>query len=229
MAEQDPPRLADMMTTSAWWPHLTESQRRRVLAEVEERRYTGGSVVMRKGEMVEGWTGVVEGLIKINVVSQAGKSATFTGIGPGGWFGEGSLLKDEPRKYDVVALRDSRIAWMPRATFDWLLGTSIPFNRFLLLQLNERLGQFIAMIEYERLLEPDARVARCLAELFNPLLYPGHREQLEISQEEIGYLSGVSRQRVNQALQVLSREGLLDIEYGSIRIRDLARLRRYGN
>jgi CRP/FNR family transcriptional regulator, cyclic AMP receptor protein len=229
MAEQDPPRLADMMTTSAWWPHLTESQRRRVLAEVEERRYTGGSVVMRKGEMVEGWTGVIEGLIKINVVSQAGKSATFTGIGPGGWFGEGSLLKDEPRKYDVVALRDSRIAWMPRATFDWLLGTSIPFNRFLLLQLNERLGQFIAMIEYERLLEPDARVARCLAELFNPLLYPGHREQLEISQEEIGYLSGVSRQRVNQALQVLSREGLLDIEYGSVRIRDLARLRRYGS
>jgi len=32
---------------------------------------------------------------------------------------------------------------------------------------------------------------------------------------------------VNQALQVLSREGLLQIEYGSIRIRDLARLRRY--
>jgi CRP-like cAMP-binding protein len=229
MAEQDPPRLADMMTTSAWWPHLTEDQRQRVQAEVEERRYTGGSVVMRKGEMVEAWTGVIEGLIKINVVSQTGKSATFTGIGPGGWFGEGSLLKDEPRKYDVVALRDSRIAWMPRATFDWLLGTSIPFNRFLLLQLNERLGQFIAMVEYERLLEPDARVARCLAELFNPLLYPGHREQLEISQEEIGYLSGVSRQRVNQALQVLSREGLLHIEYGSIRIRDLARLRRYGS
>lgn len=229
MAELDPPRLDDMMAASAWWPQLTDAQRRRVLAEVEERRYSGGSVVMRKGEMVEGWTGVVEGLIKINVVSQAGKSATFTGIGPGGWFGEGSLLKNEPRKYDVVALRDSRIAWMPRSTFDWLLGTSIPFNRFLLMQLNERLGQFIAMIEYERLLEPDARVARCLAELFNPLLYPGHREQLEISQEEIGYLSGVSRQRVNQALQVLAREGLLEVEYGSIRILDLPRLRRYGS
>ena len=25
----------------------------------------------------------------------------------GGWFGEGSLLKDEPRRYDIVALRDS--------------------------------------------------------------------------------------------------------------------------
>jgi CRP/FNR family transcriptional regulator, cyclic AMP receptor protein len=119
---------------------------------------------------------------------------------------------------------------MPRATFDWLLGTSIPFNRFLLIQLNERLGQFIGLVEYERLLEPDARVARCLAELFNPLLYPGHREQLEISQEEIGYLSGVSRQRVNQALQVLAREGCSTSSTACIRIRDLARLRRsYGN
>ena len=42
-------------------------------------------------------------------------------------------------------------------------------------------------------------------------------------------VAGVSRQRVNQALQVLSRDGLLDIEYGSVRIRDLARLRRYGS
>jgi CRP-like cAMP-binding protein len=229
MAELDPPRLADMLAASAWWPRVTEAQQRRLIAEVEERRYSGGSVVMRKGEMVEAWTGVIDGLVKINVVSQAGKSATFTGIGAGGWFGEGSLLKDEPRKYDVVALRDSRIAWMPRATFDWLLDSSIPFNRFLLTQLNERLGQFIAMVEYERLLDPDARVARCLAELFNPLLYPGQRDELEISQEEIGYLSGVSRQRVNQALQVLARDGLLDVEYGSIRIRDLARLRRYGS
>ena len=229
MAENDPPRLVDMMAASAWWLQLTDDQRDRMLAEVEERRYSGGSVVMRKGETVDAWTGVIDGLVKINVVSQTGKSATFTGIGPGGWFGEGSLLKSEPRKYDVVALRDTRIAWMPRSTFEWLLGTSIPFNRFLLLQLNERLGQFIALVEYERLLEPDARVARCLAELFNPLLYPGHREQLEISQEEIGYLAGVSRQRVNQALQVLSREGLLDIEYGSIRILDLPRLRRYGS
>jgi hypothetical protein len=62
---------------------------------------------------------------------------------------------------------------MPRATFEWLLDTDIDFNRFLLMQLNERLGQFIAMVEYERLLEPDARVARSLAALFNPVLYPG--------------------------------------------------------
>ena len=51
----------------------------------------------------------------------------------------------------------------------------------------------------------------------------------EISQEEIGYLSGVSRPRVNQALQVLARAKLVEVEYGSVRIVDLAALRRYGS
>ena len=54
------------------------------------------------------------------------------------------------------------------------------------------------------------------------------RAEIEISQEEIGYLSGVSRQRVNQALQALARAGLLEVAYGRVRILDLAELRRYG-
>ncbi|MFM2445959.1 MAG: hypothetical protein RI936_406, partial [Pseudomonadota bacterium] len=62
----------------------------------------------------------------------------------------------------------------------------------------------------------------------NPHLYPGHAAEVAISQEEIGYLSGVSRQRVNQALQVLERASLLQVDYGRIRITDLAGLRSYG-
>jgi CRP-like cAMP-binding protein len=224
----EPAGLHDTLRRAAWWPGLTTVQQEQVLREVEERRYSGGTVVMRKGEAVDAWTGVIEGLVKINVVAVSGKTATFTGVPAGGWFGEGSLLKGEPRKYDVVALRDTRVAWMPRATFDWLLDTSIGFNRYLLVQLNERLGQFIGMVEFERLLAPEARVARCLAELFNPHLYPGHAAEVAISQEEIGFLSGVSRQRVNQALQVLERAGLLQVDYGRIRVTHLAGLRSYG-
>jgi CRP-like cAMP-binding protein len=108
-----------------------------------------------------------------------------------------------------------------------LLETSIPFNRFLLEQLNERLSHFIGLVEFDRLLEPDARVARCIASLFNPRLYPGVRTSLAISQEEIGYLCALSRQRVNQALKVLEEAKLLDIEYGRITVRDLEGLRKF--
>jgi CRP-like cAMP-binding protein len=183
--------------------------------------------VCRKGEMVDAWIGVIDGLVKMNNLSPEGKSVTFTGVPAGGWFGEGTLLKQEQRKYDVVALRDSRIARMPSKTFMWLLDTSLPFTRFLLMQLNERLGQFIGMVEFDRLLDVDARVARCLATLFNTHLYPGTNMLLQISQEEIGYLSGASRQRANQALQVLEKAGLLKVDYGGIQILDVDGLRRF--
>lgn len=220
--------LHELLRVSQWARSLTAEQRARVEAETLVRDLPVGVPVCRKGEPVEHWIGLIDGLVKMTSVTPDGKTTTFTGVTSGGWFGEGSLLKDRERKYDVVTLRDSRVAYMPRATFEWLLDTDIGFNRFLLMQLNERLGQFIAMVEYERLLGPDARVARSLAGLYNPVLYPQQLTDVELSQEELGYLAGVSRQRVNQALRLLEQAKLVQVEYGNIRILDLEGLRRYG-
>ena len=80
-------------------------------------------------------------------MSRAGKAISFAGFIAGAWFGEGSVLKHEPRRYDAVALRDSRFALMDRATFLWLFESGAAFNRFLVAQLKERVGQFIALLE----------------------------------------------------------------------------------
>jgi len=221
------PALREVLRQTIWARDLTPEQFARVEADTVEQFVAKGGYICRKGEMVDAWIGIIDGLAKINNLSPDGKSVTFTGIASGSWFGEGTLLKQEARKYDVVALRDSRVARMPARTFMWLLDNSLPFTRFLLMQLNERLGQFIGMVEFDRLLDPDTRVARCLAALFNAHLYPGTDTLLQISQEEIGYLSGASRQRANQALQVLEKEGLLKVDYGGIQILDLEGLRRF--
>jgi len=222
-------KLAEALRSAIWARTLSQDELVRVQAEILERHIPAGGYACREGEPVTHWIGVLDGLVKLGVVSPEGKPATLAGVPAGGWFGEGSLLKTEARRYDAVALRESRIALMPRATFARLLDTNIGFNRFLLTQLNERLGQFIGMLAHERLLDPDARVARCLASLFNAFLYPGVSEKLTISQEEIGYLSGVSRQRVNQALRALEDGGLLRIEYGGLTVLDAAALRNYGS
>ena len=226
MADNPPVKtLTDLLRASVWTRSLGPGALARVEKETQVRELPVGVPVCRKGEVVEHWIGVIDGLVKMTSVSPEGKTTTFTGVTSGGWFGEGSLLKDKFRKYDVVTLRDSRVAYMPSATFNWLLDSNIGFNRFLLMQLNERLAQFIAMVEHERLLEPDARVARSLAGLYNPLLYPDQAKDVQLSQEEVGYLCNVSRQRVNQALHRLEKEGLVKIEYGRIRILDLGGLR----
>jgi CRP-like cAMP-binding protein len=221
------PSLPELLAQTLWAGALTPEQMARVERDTVERFFEAGSYICRKGDPVEYWMGVTEGLLKMSSVSPQGKAVTFTGMLAGGWFGEGSLLKTEGRLYDVVALRDSHVAFMPRATFTWLLDNSIAFNRFLLKQLNARLGLFISLVEVDRSLDADARVARCIASLFNPDLNPAGGPQLQISQEEIGYLCSMSRQRANQALQVLERAGLLKLDYGGLTVLDLEGLRAF--
>ena len=219
--------LAGTLQACLWARALSPAEFQRVLAGVVVRGFPAGSIVCGRGEPVNAWIGVVEGLVKLTTVSLSGKETTLMGVPAGGWFGEGSLLKRERRKHDVVALRESRVAFMRGTTFRWLIEHSLAFNRFLTMQLNERLGQFIGMVEYDRLLAADGRVARCLAGLFNPVLYPGNGARLGISQEEIGLLSGLSRQRVNRALRHLAADGLVRHEYGAVTVLELEGLKRF--
>ena len=223
-------QLSDsLQLAAAWFRVLNAEQQSRVERDLSVQQVVAGSIIERKGELAQAWIGVLAGLVKVSVGNAEGKVASLTGVPAGGWIGEGSLLKREDSKYDIVALRDSVVARLPAPTFDWLLDTSIPFNRYLLHQLNERVAQFIGKAEYDRLLDPDARVARCLAELFNPLLYPGMGMRLTITQEEVGYLARVSRQRANQALRKLEEAGLLNVEYGAVRVLNLDGLKQYGS
>lgn len=213
---------------AAWSRGLNEREIDIARAGIVEKSFVTGEFIFARGDQFEYWTGVVTGLARMGVVSRGGKAISFAGLTAGAWFGEGTVLKNEARRYDVVALRDTRLAMMDRSTFLWLFENSVGFNRFLVGQLNERLGQFVALIEYGRTLDATARLARCIASLFNPILYPDLTRHLEITQEEIGALSGMSRQNANQCLKKLEQQGLLRLEYGGVTVIDLDRLGNYG-
>ena len=208
-----------------WLPLLLPDERARAVAVLQVGDAAPGDYVCRVGRPVTYWFGVVEGLLKMSSDNAQGMTMTFAGLPPGGWFGEGTALKREPYRYNIQALRKSVVAGLPIDTFHWLLDHSIGFNRFVMNQLNERLGQFIAAREIDRMNNPDIRVARSLAALFNPVLYPGVGEMLRITQQELAYLVGLSRQRVNEALNALQAQGFIRIEYGGLRVLDLEALR----
>jgi CRP/FNR family cyclic AMP-dependent transcriptional regulator len=208
-----------------WLPLLQPAERAQAEAQLQVVRAATGDLVCRIGKPVTYWFGVVEGLLKMSTDNAQGATMTFTGVPPGGWFGEGTALKREPYRYNIQALRNSVVAGLPLETFHWLLDHSIAFNRFVMGQLNERLGQFIAAREIDRMNNPDLRVARSLAALFNPVLYPGVGEILRITQQEMAYLVGLSRQRVNESLSTLQAQAIIRVEYGGLRVLDLAALR----
>ena len=219
---------ADELQGIPWLRTLRADERTVAEADLRAVQVEAGEFVCRVGRPVTYWFGLIDGLLKMSNDTALGVPITFTGVPPGGWFGEGTVLKHEPYRYNILALRRSVVAGITVQTFDWLLDRSIGFNRFVMMQLNERLGQFIGAREIDRLTQPDQRVARSLAALFHPVLYPGVGQLLRITQQEIGYLVGLSRQRVNVALQHLQEGGLIRVEYGGVRVLDLDALRRYG-
>ncbi|PIT76830.1 Crp/Fnr family transcriptional regulator [Limnohabitans sp. G3-2] len=216
---------AEELASIPWLALLTPSERQQIESELVVSDPQPGDYVCRVGRPVTYWFGVISGLLKMSSDNESGQTMTFTGVPPGGWFGEGTALKREIYRYNIQPLRASVVAGLPVDTFHWLIDHSLGFNRFIMQQLNERLGQFIAAREMDRMNNPELRLARHLAALFNPVLFSGVGEVLRITQQELAYLVGLSRQRVNEALKVLQARHLIRIEYGGLRILDLQGLR----
>lgn len=217
----DAQELADI----PWLDSLTPAERRHAEPALMVGEAEAGELICRIGRAPTYWFGLIDGLLKMGKDDAEGHSVTHSGLTAGGWFGEGTVMKREPYRYNITALRRSRVAGLPIDEFHWLLDHSIGFNRFIMNQLNERLGQFIGAIEIDRLNDPDVRVARSLAAMVNPVLYPRAGEVLRVTQQELAYLVGLSRQRVNEALRHLQAQGVIRIEYGGLRVLDLAALR----
>ncbi len=221
------PSADDFLSQMAWYRLLYAEAQARVLADVYESHHAKGELVAQSGEYVHSWMGVVEGLVKIQAVQRDGRVVGFTGVPAGSWFGEGSVIRQDVRRYEVAAMRASRILHLPRATFRWLLDVSLDFNHFIIDHLNERLAQHMSLVEIDRVLDPDMRLARVISNLFNAVLYPKLGPFIPISQEEFGDLAGLSRQRTNSAIKNLEKAGLVKVVYGGICVDDIDGLRRH--
>lgn len=220
--------IKHVLESAPFAPNLSQAHLLRLQREVLLREVPAGRSLCQKTGNAGHWTGVVQGAVKIHALSPTGRSTTLTTFSPGCWFGEGTLLKQERWPFDATAIEDTLVALMPAGTFHWLLEHSLGFNRFLLEQLNARLGQFIGRCEHARLHHSSRHVAHCISELMDARLYPGaENRHLGMSQEELASLAGVSRQIVNRALSELEDLGAVRVSYGSLTLIDPEGLRRF--
>jgi CRP/FNR family transcriptional regulator, cyclic AMP receptor protein len=218
--------IDELLSHSPWWVAIGEAAQQQVRSDMVERAIAAGAALGHDGQTQHHWFGVLEGLLKWSINAADGRTVTLGGQSVGSWFGEGTLLRGQPRQADLVALRASRVAMMPFETFDWLRRTQPAFNEFLLQQINERLHWFMGNFAAHRLLDADRLVARALVGLVHPLLNPRGARHLMISQEELANLAAVSRQRCNESLVAMKRAGLLQLDYGAVGVLDLEALQR---
>ncbi|HAJ14573.1 MAG TPA: Crp/Fnr family transcriptional regulator, partial [Comamonadaceae bacterium] len=99
-----PPQPADL-DGIPWLSTLDDEERERVKAALVVGDIRPGEYICRIGRPVTYWFGLLEGLLKMSNDDSQGAVITFTGVAPGGWFGEGTVIKREHYRYNIQALR----------------------------------------------------------------------------------------------------------------------------
>ncbi len=215
----------DELRQILWLQLLAPSEQAWAAPLVQVHPLDAQDVLCQFGSQPTHWYGTVQGLLKLSNDRLDGQPITYAGLPASGWFGEGTVIKLEPYRYNVSAIRASTVASLPVAAFHQLLKESLAFNQYLMAHINERLGQFMAARVTDRLRNPEIRVARSLLALFNPVLYPTVDAFFQITQQELAYLIGIPRQRVNEALRELETKGAVELGYRGVRVVDMQALK----
>jgi CRP/FNR family cyclic AMP-dependent transcriptional regulator len=206
-----------------------------VAAALRPRRFRRGETIFHAGDPGDALFLVIAGSVKITIPADDGSEpAILTTVGPGGFFGELSLLDGAPRSATAVALDATETHVLRRDAFEGLIDEQPALRRTLLVTLTGEIRRLTAQVEDLHFLDLPGRLARHLLRTLaiaagrDPAaadeLTGEHRLSWPYTQAELAGMIGGSRQSVNRLLADLVDEGLVRFDGDQLVIPDAGRL-----
>jgi CRP/FNR family cyclic AMP-dependent transcriptional regulator len=188
-----------------------------LVARARPRTAVRGETLIAQGDPGDFLLILVEGCLKVVVVSASGREILLDFPGPGAVLGEIAILDGGPRTASVVAVESSRLLVLHRRELLPWLGAHPAAAIALLSAMATRMRETVALIEGDRALPMGPRLARCLLRLSAA---EGGRLRVRLSQGELGAFAGLSRENVNRQLKEWEAEGIVALQEGRIDILD---------
>ena len=167
-----------------------------------------------------------KGAVRVSSTSLSGKQITYSYVEPGIWFGDVAIFDGDKRTHDAYAHGETTMLCVAKADFKKILSQHVEFYDAMLRLHARRIRQLFGLVEDLNTLPLRARLAKQLLHLVRSYgvasLSDGRETRigLQLAQEELAHLLGASRQRVNQELKAMEREGVIRIEPGGLVVRD---------
>src|SRR5690606_36917477 len=208
----------EAINSGRWFASLSPSLRHDILRCAYVKRVKDGGLIAARGDPPEEWIACARGAVRVSSTSISGKQITLTYVEPGIWFGDVASFDGEQRTHDAYAHGDTTILCVARGDFKKILAQHVELYEALLRLHARRIRVLFGLVEDLNTLPLRARLAKQLLHLVRsygvPSLANGDeiRISLQLAQEELAQLLGASRQRVNQELKAMEREGTIRIE-----------------
>ena len=198
--------------------HLGNDELARAGAAARERSYPRNSVILFEDDPGDALYVVVTGQVKVVLIGEDGREVILAVLGPGDFFGEMSLIDDEPRSAHVIAMEDSNLLVLRREDFQAALQEYPRIALGLLTALSRRLRRADDKIGSLVLLDVLGRVSRLLLEFADD--EDGTQITRKVTHHTIAQMVGSSRETVSRTMRELTDRGLIAVSRRTIQIKD---------
>lgn len=208
--------------------NLSDELKQRLLAKALSRCLANGETLFLQGSPADSVYFVKSGAVQLSNASSTGREAVLGIAEAGMWFGELTLIIQQARVHDAKALVPTELMVVSKTNFFNVVNDNKEFLSELLHLVCRRYKWAIERIEATILRPVPVRLAdRLLAELdMAKHTSASPPIELNLSQEQLGCMLGVSRQTVNRLLKQWESEKILTLTYGCIHLRNVSALRR---
>jgi CRP/FNR family transcriptional regulator, cyclic AMP receptor protein len=184
-----------------------------LLANARPVKLAADEVLFLAGDPGDGCYRLNEGLLKVSIVSPAGAERILAILGPGSLVGDMAMIDGRPRSASVSALRDCKLSFMSRASFEAVAEKNPEIYKHLLSLLAARLRDTDQVVAAGTFLPVKGRVARALLDLANAFGNDVGAGRIvirqKLSQSDVAAMAGIARENVSRILNEWMRLKLI--------------------
>jgi len=204
--------LAREMEPAAW---------RRLVGSAQLAHMPAGMVVFQEGDPCRNYFLVLDGEVKVALISENGRELLLYRVGQGQScvMTTIQLLAGENYEARGIVQRDVTALVVPAEPFEALLADSAAFRRFVFSSFAIRLHELIFLVGEVAFTKLDRRLAALLADRARR---DGGR--VRATHEELAAELGATREAISRLLKEMERSGLVKLGRGHVDVPDPNRL-----
>ena len=178
-------------------------------------RLSADDFVFRPGDLCESFLILLDGRIRVQLVSEDGKGVTLYRIGAGGscMLTTSCLFSSDRYPAEAIAETDIVALAFSRDMFERTVECSAAFRRFVFDGFSERLAKVISRMEELAFTSIDYRLAKVLMGLHE-------RGQILVTHDKLAVELGTAREVVSRHLKRMEKRGLIALARGKVTVLD---------
>ena len=199
-------------------PFFSVLKDREILAVIpmfKEKKFARNSVIFTQEEEGNTFFFIIDGRVKVVILSRGGREVILAILGKHDFFGEMSLIDDMPRSATLIALEDTSIIFLKREDFLAKLIKYPEMTLRLMQEMSKRIRRADERINSLSALNVYGRVAGVILEIVKAsgkTIPEGFLIEKRPTHNDIAGMAGTTRETVSRIMKDLRSRGFLKMD-----------------